>query len=89
MHEIEEVIKKLKNGKSTGGSWISAEILKGYSDCKLVELITRMFNLFRVEGLPASWNELLIVSVHKKGALDNPNNFRGIALMPVLAKMYA
>ena len=28
--EVEQVIDKLKNGKSTGGSWVSAEVLKGH-----------------------------------------------------------
>lgn len=30
VEEVGGVIAKLKNGKSTGGSWISAEILKGH-----------------------------------------------------------
>ena len=32
---------------------------------------------------------MLVVSVHKKGAANEANNFRGIALMPVMAKVYA
>lgn len=28
--EVGAVVGKLKNGKSTGGSWISAEVLKGH-----------------------------------------------------------
>lgn len=79
----------LKGGKSKGGSWICAELLKGYTDNQLAPVLTKLFNAFLRIGLPASWNELLLVPIHKKGSVEIASNFRGIALMPVLAKLFA
>ena len=84
-----QVFAKMGNNKSAGGSWIKAELLKGYSHSGMLQTITRLFNFFRVKGLPKDWNELLLVSVHKNGSADNPNNFRGILLMPVLSNAFS
>ena len=52
-------------------------------------VIRDLFNAFLRIGLPKSWNELLLVPVHKKGSVELASNFRGISLMPALAKVYA
>lgn len=40
-------------------------------------------------GVPSSWNCLYITSLHKKGSVLLPDNYRGIAVMSVMAKLYA
>ena len=35
------------------------------------------------------WNHLKLISLHKKGDLQNPDNYRGLAIMTILPKLYA
>jgi hypothetical protein len=39
--------------------------------------------------MPKDWNVLSITSLHKKGSTTDPNNFRGLSVMHVFAKLYA
>jgi hypothetical protein len=39
--------------------------------------------------MPNGWNTLDIVSIHKKGSTDDPNNFRGLSVMHTFAKLFA
>ena len=56
------------------------------------ELLTYLHSLFNnildLEYFPESWSEGLIVPLHKKGPLDNVNNFRGITLLSTLGKLF-
>ena len=42
-------------------------------------VIRDLFNAFLRIGLPKSWNELLLVPVHKKGSVELASNCRGIS----------
>lgn len=87
--EVSSVLAKLKNGKSAGGNWVTVELVKGYKEDQLAPILTRMFNIFRYVGLPQSWNDMLLVPIHKKGDRKVAGNYRGIALMPMLAKIFS
>lgn len=39
--------------------------------------------------MPDEWNLLNIVSLHKKGSVQDPNNFRGLSIMSVFPKLYS
>lgn len=39
--------------------------------------------------MPAEWNLLTIISLHKKGSTTDPNNFRGLSIMNVFPKLYS
>ena len=38
---------------------------------------------------PTQWSEGLITPIHKKGSLDDVNNYRGITLINILSKIYS
>ena len=47
------------------------------------------FNKPLISGyFPSSWAEGYIVPVHKKENVNNVNNYRGIALLSVLGKLF-
>ena len=46
-----------------------------------------MFNKF-YSFFPEDWSTSLITPIHKKGDTNNPNNYRGISLQPVIRKIY-
>ncbi len=51
--------------------------------------LATLFNAVRQSGPPPGWNTLTITSIHKRGDKHDPSNYRGIAVMSVLPKLYA
>ena len=51
----------------------------------LVVLFNKIFDLGE---FPEQWAKSIICPIHKKGPLDDPNNFRGISLIDVLNKVF-
>ena len=84
--EVGDAIKSLQNNKASGVDNISAEILK----CPdLLDLAWRfIFYCYKSKTVPAEWHTSMIVPVFKKGDSSSCNNYRGIALMSVYAKLY-
>ena len=85
--EIEQAIKRLKNGKAAGEDLIQAELLKAdvrYTGNKIHELLTE---IWKEEKVPINWKKGLIVKLPKKGNLKNCKNWRGITLLPVISKI--
>ena len=88
---LEEMTKArtiLKPGKATGIDNVNNEMimeaLKLYPSAFL-----NVLNSLMKEGKGVkSWLTSLLVPIHKKGALDNPENYRGIALISCLAKLF-
>ena len=84
-------ILKLKPEKAGGGGGadgIISEMLKStfIEICLvLVELYNKIFDL---GVFPVQWAGSIICLIHKKGPLDDPNNFRGISLIDVLNKVF-
>jgi hypothetical protein len=87
--EIEMAIARLRTNRSTGTSWIAAEYLKGSKDGTVISAVTKLFNKFRTEGIPESWSQMHIRSIHKKGTVTDMNNFRPIALISIMCKLYS
>ena len=86
LKEVGDAIKSLQNNKASGVDNISAEILK----CPdLLDLAWKfLFYCYETKTVPAEWHTSVIVPVFKKGDSSSCNNYRGIALMSVYAKLY-
>lgn len=87
LREIQEAIKKLKNGKAPGADLIQAELLKAninYSSRKIKAILNRVWEQ---EKAPQSWRRGLIVKLPKKGNLKHCKNWRGITLLPIISKI--
>ena len=37
---------------------------------------------------PEQWSKALLVPIHKKGSISDPDNYRGISLLSILSKCY-
>jgi hypothetical protein len=49
-----------------------------------------LFNLILATGsFPLQWASSLIVPIYKKGDKYNPSNYRGIALLPIMSKIFS
>ena len=87
--ELETAAKILKNGKGIGIDIILNEMLTPL--VKLYpKLLLRAFNniLSKQENLSKDWLHSLISAIHKKGAKEDPDNYRGISLMSCLGKLF-
>jgi hypothetical protein len=84
--ELRFAILAAKTHKASGVDEIPAEIWKwGGIEKSLLHFIVECYF---GRNVPVSWKEALIVPVPKKGDLTAPDNYRGIALMCVAAKLY-
>ena len=79
-NEIQKVIDMLCISKAPGIDGINNNIIKKGSHI-IVPLLCDLFNKVLKSGeYPDKWCEAIIVPIHKKGDVNNPNNYRGIAL---------
>ena len=87
--DIEKLIKKLKNGKSSGCDNILNEFLKNSPET-VIETITNLFNLVLKTGVvPSNWCVGVIIPLFKnKGSINNVDNYRGITLLSVIGKLF-
>ena len=86
----EEVIARLRRmtNSSPGKDKIDYNTLKK-SDPKGDILATLFNKCLSLRQIPSLWKEATTVLIHKKGDLDDPANFRPIALQVCIYKLYA
>ena len=86
--EILNAVKRLKTGKSPGEDGFEAAFYKEIFPIAK-EHILNIFNCIYNRGyFPKAWSSSLIVPIYKKGLNADPNNYRGISLLPVFSKVF-
>ena len=79
--EIIECIDQLKSCKSPGTDDIISEYLKTTKEVLLPHYL-KIFNLIlNTRLIPSKWSSGVIISIHKKGEVTNPDNYRGCLLL--------
>ena len=87
VNEVKQAIRTLKKGKAAGEDSIINEVLKIGEFC-LTEPITKLLILILSSGnYPSNWSRNLFVVIHKDGAKDDPDNYRGISISSCLSKL--
>ncbi|XP_055997139.1 uncharacterized protein LOC130047042 [Ostrea edulis] len=85
--EIKQAIKKIKSAKSSGPDNIPPEALKANPDLT-ANILHKIFNsVWKDEEMPQNWNSGHLIKLPKKGNLKECKNYRGIALLSVVAKV--
>ena len=79
---------KLKSGKSLGADKIIGEILMHANGVVVDFLVTLLSKHFDHGTFPGEWSKSIIAPVHKKGDVNQPDNYRGTALTSVIIKVY-
>ena len=87
--EVRHAVFHQKNGKSPGPDQIAAEIIKTSYEHISPLLISIYNNLFKNAIYPESWAVGYIVPIFKGGDSKSAQNYRGITLNSILAKIYS
>ena len=89
LEETREMVCRLKNHKASGICNISAEVLKDGGECIVRWLHEIIVEVWNSGEAPPDWKKALIVPVFKSGDASMLNNYRGISLLSVPAKLYS
>ena len=85
--EVEQDLKSIKRGKSTGTDNLPPGLLKD-ALCRISAPLAYLINLSLQTGtFPTDWKQAKIVPIHKSGSLNSFDNFRPISILPVLSKI--
>ncbi|XP_053383852.1 uncharacterized protein LOC128550031 [Mercenaria mercenaria] len=86
--EIYRAIKQLKTNKSGGPDYLLNEFFIAGGNV-FIPVLHKLFNrLFDIGYFPESWSEGYIIPLHKKGNVNNVDNYRGVTLLSCLGKLF-
>ena len=88
IEELNECIKSLASGKSTGEDEMHNSFLKNLPDTKRRELLGLINRSWRNSEIPKSWKQALIIPIPKAGKdHSNPHSYRPISLLSCTSKV--
>ena len=88
IEEVEGAIDNFVRSKSPGLDGVTNDILKQASVI-IVPLLCNIFNkILECKYFPREWSQALIVTLHKKGNVNDPSNYRGISLLSCVGKVF-
>ena len=83
------MLKKFKNKKSPGPDGVPVEFFKWLDDENLIYIMEILNACWSQEVLPHEMEVANVITLFKKGKVDNPANYRPISLLNALYKIYA
>jgi len=87
--EIDQSIKSFARGKASGEDGVIIEMIKS-SQHIVMPYLCSLFNKVLFSGVyPTQWSKAILCPIYKKGLMSNPENFRGISLLPIVGKVFA
>lgn len=87
--ELRSAVFSQNNGKSPGLDELPAEIFKVSYNLISPILLTLYNKMYSTGTYPQSWGNGIIAPIYKKGDPNNAENYRGITLINILAKIYS
>ncbi|XP_067137482.1 uncharacterized protein [Centruroides vittatus] len=86
--ELEDSIRKLKLKSAPGMDLITSRFIKALPPSGK-QILLDSFNFFyKTSKYPENWNTAKLIMIYKKGNRLEPENYRPIALLPVLRKCF-
>ena len=88
LKELKEAIQVAKYGKASGKDKIIMELIKFMPE-KVVKILCRIMEVMFMHAIfPTAWTTNLLKALYKKDSKDDPDNYRGLAIAPVISKLY-
>jgi len=89
--KVQRVIGQLKRKRASGPDDIPAEYWKSVAETKGgITWITALCNkCWENEEMPEDWHSANVTAIHKKGSLEDCDNYRPISLICVAYKLFA
>ena len=86
--EVENAIDETVASKAPGLDGITNDIIKK-GKTVIIPILCDIYNKILETGqYPSNWGEAIIVPIHKAGDVNNPSNYRGIALLSCISKVF-
>ena len=79
--EVEAAVRPLKKGKSAGVDNIPAELAQASGEDVITALTTPCNKIWQTGGRPTPWTQSLVITLPKKGNLQQCQNYRTISLI--------
>ena len=84
--EVEAAVQSLKKGKSAGVDNILAELVQADGEDVITALMTICNKIWQTGEWPTLWTQSLVITLPKKGNLQQCQNYRTISLISHPAK---
>ena len=85
--DVHDIIKGLKNSKSTGTDYLDTATIKLVAK-DILPAVTHIVNLSLTQStFPSIWKHSKVIPLLKKDDPLNPKNYRPVALLPILSKI--
>ncbi|XP_068228054.1 uncharacterized protein [Palaemon carinicauda] len=86
--EVEQAVKKMKNGKAAGPDNLPLEVWKGLGEEGIDILWELAQKIFNQEKMPEEWRRSLIIPIYKGKDIQECGNYRGINLIKYTMKIW-
>ena len=87
--DVKDILKSLQIGKASGGDFISHQMLKNTADTVYFKPLEYIFNHSRrISKYPSCWKIANVLSLFKKGDKSIASNYRPIALLSCVVKVF-
>ena len=88
--DLLEALKAMQTGRAKDDAGIVAEMVKA-SCAELLQCILEVFNKILTQEAepPDKWKSTKLVVIFKKGDIESPKNYRPIAILPILYKLFS
>ena len=86
--EVQEAVDALNYHKAAAEDGTKNPMYKCGGEF-MVELLVKLFNFLKMKEMtPENWSRSVVVNLYKDGDRTDPSNYRGIALISCLRKLY-
>lgn len=85
--DMVKAIQNAPNGKSVGTDGVFAESLKVEPEIIAKVLCTIWAKCGELRHIPLTWRVAIIIPIYKKGAVDDPSNYRPISIISQMRKI--
>ena len=87
--ELAKAIGQLRTNKSSGPDKLINEFFISGKNLLNPTLLILFNKLFAMGYFPENWSEGYIIPLHKKGSINDVENYRGITLLSALGKLFS